>query len=350
MEIKLLCDCGTKFKFEVEPVHGRMPAPVHCPSCGAEATAKANDFLRHGVTVESPASPAPSSPRTVRVHLPSPAATRTPETGGVALAPPPPRPPPSMPPMATYESAEPKQKGQLVTILVTILVILGVGFGAWKYGVRWMNRIKVVTEMSSMLGSGGSATAPATPKNLWYEDATVLFIQHTNHVEIAEACKGYWKQKFQKNLVLSEEVGLHEQNVYELIPAYNGYVRIMGEIEWPAEQFEPVAQHLSQKFNTLVFEMRQVEDSGAYHFGVYQSGTRKFHAEMTIKKVQFAIEETVTTEGNEWALAQGFKPGPGGFKQFTLADGDEITQKMGMKLWDEPEDTDFKQLVMKEVQ
>lgn len=42
MEIKVLCNCGSKFKFEIEPVNGRMPTAIACPVCGADATEAAN--------------------------------------------------------------------------------------------------------------------------------------------------------------------------------------------------------------------------------------------------------------------------------------------------------------------
>ena len=42
MEIKIQCDCGQKFKFDAEPVNGRMPWEVNCPVCGASGTDKAN--------------------------------------------------------------------------------------------------------------------------------------------------------------------------------------------------------------------------------------------------------------------------------------------------------------------
>ena len=45
MEIKIECDCGTRYKFEVEPVNGRMPAEAKCPSCGADGTEAANSIL-----------------------------------------------------------------------------------------------------------------------------------------------------------------------------------------------------------------------------------------------------------------------------------------------------------------
>jgi uncharacterized protein YxjI len=45
MEVKVQCECGTKFKFDVEPVHGRMPMPVTCPECANDRTAAANQFI-----------------------------------------------------------------------------------------------------------------------------------------------------------------------------------------------------------------------------------------------------------------------------------------------------------------
>ena len=42
MEIKIQCGCGSRFAFEVQPVHGRMPTPVACPRCGCEQTEQAN--------------------------------------------------------------------------------------------------------------------------------------------------------------------------------------------------------------------------------------------------------------------------------------------------------------------
>jgi len=43
--IKIECQCGQRFAFDVEPIHGRMPAPVACPECGADGTAAANAIL-----------------------------------------------------------------------------------------------------------------------------------------------------------------------------------------------------------------------------------------------------------------------------------------------------------------
>lgn len=45
MELKLACVCGQKYKFDVEPLNGRMPASVACPVCGVDGTEWANQLI-----------------------------------------------------------------------------------------------------------------------------------------------------------------------------------------------------------------------------------------------------------------------------------------------------------------
>jgi hypothetical protein len=72
LEIKIVCNCGAKYKFEVEPINGRMPAPVQCPVCQADGTAEGNrligEMLARGaaapaVRVPSIAIPSSSMPK-----------------------------------------------------------------------------------------------------------------------------------------------------------------------------------------------------------------------------------------------------------------------------------------------
>ena len=76
--IKVLCGCGQKYSFEVEPINGRMPSAIACPVCGADATAAANQIIGQSFASQPPPSIAPP-PTPVR-----PAAAPTP-----AVAPPP---------------------------------------------------------------------------------------------------------------------------------------------------------------------------------------------------------------------------------------------------------------------
>jgi len=62
MEIKIDCGCGTRFKFDVEPVNGRMPVRVQCPSCSNDATTDANQIIARDSPYTPPPSSAPPSP------------------------------------------------------------------------------------------------------------------------------------------------------------------------------------------------------------------------------------------------------------------------------------------------
>jgi hypothetical protein len=55
--VKIICRCGQKYAFDVQPVHGRMPVPIFCPVCGSEGTMEANQFIArvlHGKTQPLP--------------------------------------------------------------------------------------------------------------------------------------------------------------------------------------------------------------------------------------------------------------------------------------------------------
>ena len=56
MKVKVQCNCGAKFEFEVEPVEGRMPMAIQCPTCGADATDLANSVITSQLT--TPGTPA----------------------------------------------------------------------------------------------------------------------------------------------------------------------------------------------------------------------------------------------------------------------------------------------------
>ena len=57
MTIKLQCNCGSKYAFDVEPENNRMPFPVQCPSCGADGTEAANKIIAEAAAASTPSSP-----------------------------------------------------------------------------------------------------------------------------------------------------------------------------------------------------------------------------------------------------------------------------------------------------
>jgi hypothetical protein len=353
MEIRVLCHCGTKFKFDVEPVHGRMPTPVSCPACGVDATGQANAVIEQTLrgadekVVEAPGAPAPPPPPIpptgLRINRPS--AVEAPEAVEAEEAV-----TPATTPLRPKPRPKKSQRSPVVRVLSACLAVAVLGFGAWRFGSKWYKRISLVVQVASAAGEG-SANADKTsgPVNLWYEKCAVLFIKHTNHLEVAEACKDYWKLKLHKNLTLvNSSQEYTEPGEYELIPAHNGYVRIVGAFEWPIPQHEGLAQHLSQTFGTRVFEWRTETFADTYHFGVYDHGARQFHAQMDIKMSGGEPREIVTTEGNEFAITNGYKPGPEGFKDFQVLEADKITQRLGMNLGDEKEGVEVKTMLLKE--
>jgi uncharacterized protein YxjI len=82
MEIKIQCGCGTKFKFDVEPVNGRMPVAAICPSCGANGTMDANQYIAQKLGATAYAPPAPAVASAVAAPAPTITAPPVPVSGG----------------------------------------------------------------------------------------------------------------------------------------------------------------------------------------------------------------------------------------------------------------------------
>ncbi len=62
MPVKIECECGQHYSFDVEPVNGQMPAAVACPECGADGTATANDFISQQLAVQTVATESAPQP------------------------------------------------------------------------------------------------------------------------------------------------------------------------------------------------------------------------------------------------------------------------------------------------
>jgi hypothetical protein len=63
MPVKVQCSCGQRYEFEVEPVAGRMPTPVNCPSCGADGTDAANASIAQTLAARTATPAWPAAPR-----------------------------------------------------------------------------------------------------------------------------------------------------------------------------------------------------------------------------------------------------------------------------------------------
>ena len=103
IELKIICQCGQKYKFDVEPVNGRMPFTVKCPICGLDGTASANTMLAARMAAPpAPVMASASAPAPVAPPPPPPGLRMNPAVAPVAAvaAAAPPPPPPIAPPVA----------------------------------------------------------------------------------------------------------------------------------------------------------------------------------------------------------------------------------------------------------
>src|SRR5579871_4645186 len=106
MEVKVGCGCGQNYKFDVEPVNGRMPVGVVCPACGADGTGAANQYLSQQNSYQPAVATVAAVPATVMAPPSPPAAAaglriRSAEPPPATVAPPP-------PPLAAPRPAAPR--------------------------------------------------------------------------------------------------------------------------------------------------------------------------------------------------------------------------------------------------
>jgi len=57
--VKISCECGQKYSFEILPADERMPFPIACPACGHDGTVQADNFLARILHVTSQPLPPP---------------------------------------------------------------------------------------------------------------------------------------------------------------------------------------------------------------------------------------------------------------------------------------------------
>ena len=79
--VKVECECGQHYAFEVEPVNGQMAHRVACPTCGLDGTDMANEKIAGalalmGIDASTPTPPPPprfTVPLHSEAHAPAPA-------------------------------------------------------------------------------------------------------------------------------------------------------------------------------------------------------------------------------------------------------------------------------------
>jgi hypothetical protein len=161
MDLKVVCYCGQKYKFDVEPVDGRMPHAINCPVCGVDGTPLANQLISQQLSgsAQSPvpvmaapapmavpasamAAPAPIAPAPVgglRVNIARPAAPAVPPPLAPSSAPPPLG---SSRPIAPIKPAAAKREQKEYSLGMGILgafIGAAIGFGLVYGFFAWLN-------------------------------------------------------------------------------------------------------------------------------------------------------------------------------------------------------------------
>jgi len=158
MTIKIQCACGSKYSFEVEPVEGRMPFAVHCPTCNADGTEMANQII-----TETAAKPK------LRVHAAAP-----------VVGDEPPQPPPTrravVPPVGTAMERLQRERRQFRAVgwiaAVVALVIVAL-LGAWG----WFAFVGSKPRLSYSV----KVTGPNAAWRTGFLDAGVILMVSPNH-------------------------------------------------------------------------------------------------------------------------------------------------------------------------
>jgi len=179
-EIKVECDCGQRYKFEVEPVNGRMPFQINCPSCGLDGTEKANAVLRQSAVPPAPLAPVaiaaapvaapltaapppvPAGPPRLRIN---PTASHAAAPAAVAETASAPAPAPRRFMPAPAVRSEPKSEDQPRMLLGVIGALIGgfIGMMAWYWLVK-VTHLKigwVAWGVGAFTGFGARALARA---------------------------------------------------------------------------------------------------------------------------------------------------------------------------------------------
>ena len=144
MELKVVCQCGQKYKFDVEPVGNRMPFTVNCPVCNLDGTAAANALIAGQPAGVSPAFAPPPTIARVSSGLKINRSAPEPDTA-VAILPMAPEnsgsvPPPisGLRPGKTDKKSKPKVEGEFSLWRGILGAVLGTGVGCGLMFAFWL--------------------------------------------------------------------------------------------------------------------------------------------------------------------------------------------------------------------
>lgn len=148
MTIKVQCECGTRYSFDVEPRNGAMPHRVNCPACNADGTAAANQIIAQAA--------AESQPR-LRVQgsmppAPAPVADAIPVAPILAV--------PKPASGATLEKmrAEARQTRRMLLAAAGVLLLICTAVGVWAWYGLVLSKPRLIYKFDLPLGTANWRT------------------------------------------------------------------------------------------------------------------------------------------------------------------------------------------------
>jgi hypothetical protein len=348
MEIKVQCDCGQKFKFDVEPVNGHMPFTVNCPVCGADGTARANVLLQQ-------MPPPPPVPIAAAYAPPPPPAPAPMRPAGLSINRPQAAPPPAPTEAAADETSEDDSADEGGAREVKLgwklwgMIILFVCLGLIGTFDKWSRRITAVKDLVSwvegLVGGGSDAADGETvhPVLFSFGDTTVLF-KHGNQAEVAAACAEFWVDRYKQKLNVSAPTNCVPGATIELfeadtlgviLPPTNGIVELIPSLATDNKRqatLLAMAEAVSRKLHCTNICALAGEESVTGTFVVFADGTPCFRCDRSLTTI--GRLEKVKVEGESWAKEIGFKPGRAGYKEFSFEDAELLAKHLGFQSGD----------------
>jgi hypothetical protein len=218
---------------------------------------------------------------------------------------------------------------------ILLLVLLVIGNVGWKLYRKTRATVNLANAVSDAVVNAVSKEE----QTLWADDCVVLIIKHTNETEVANACVEFWRDKLRKRLTFAPAREFFpEENDRAVLTPENGFVQIVGDLNWPKPQTEALTQFLSGKFNTLAIETRDYDSTGAYVFAGFDQGQKKCRAEMNWKArgktLGEGFDEVYTSEGDAWAAEHGVKLSAKDGADSDLGTWEKVMKSLGVKLDD----------------
>jgi cell division septation protein DedD len=207
--------------------------------------------------------------------------------------------------------------------------------------LKFIGKFKLA-KLLAIFGIGAAshtADLPTDEWNFWYEDTTQIYVQVDDPQKVVTACTAYWTAQGKTLNTSTTDSPAIQPKHYLVSPAHQGYVVILGALDWDPQFVNGLALNLSTQFSSTVMTFAENDFSGAHRFAVYQSGLKSFSHQLNVQVSGNDAVESVQMEGESWVVERGyFKPDSDGFQNFDMEHINHISQQLGLQWWDFPED------------